>query len=219
MSDKSGPKLSAGQSLLENAYELKTPQDSIEYYKQLASGYDTDFAEGLGYAYPAAITAVYRGSAAVQDVPIADIGCGTGLVAEALQVPAADIDGMDISAEMLQVAKEKGLYRALHEVDLTASLAAICNDYGAVVSAGTFTSGHLGPKPLQGLLDIARPGGLFVIGVNKKHFEETDFNVLLQQLQEKGLITELNIREAHMYSKPGYVHSEDVALILSFRKV
>ena len=51
---------SAGQTLLENAYKLSTPEDNVDYYDAFASTYDTDFADALGWHYPAAIAAAYR---------------------------------------------------------------------------------------------------------------------------------------------------------------
>lgn len=162
-------KKSAGQTLLENAYKLSTPDDIAEYYNAFASTDDMEFASELGWHYPTAIAEVYPDACTSTDTPIADIGCGTGLVASALGFPRKQIDGIDISAEMLRIAEEKQLYRTLYEIDLTKSLDLIVNDYKAVLSAGTFTSGHLGPEPLVALLDIARTDALFVIGV-KKHF-------------------------------------------------
>ena len=75
---------SAGQSLLENAYKLSTPEDNEEYYNAFASTYDLEFADELGWHYPAAIAEIYREAGTTIDLPIADIGCGTGLVASAL---------------------------------------------------------------------------------------------------------------------------------------
>jgi predicted TPR repeat methyltransferase len=164
----------AGQELLENAYKLKTPDDNVAYYNAFAPTYDSDFAAQLGWNTPKAIAKAYL-SQAKDDVPIADIGCGTGYVAMELGLPSEKIDGMDISPEMLAVAKQKNLYRKLYEVDLMGSLDKISNAYGAVLSAGTFTHGHLGPEPLRGLLDIARSGGFFIIGVNQTHFEKQNF--------------------------------------------
>ena len=174
-------KKSAGQELLENAYKLETPEDNIAYYDSLAATYDTDFMERLGYHYPRAIAAIYQDSG--KQTPVADIGCGTGAVAAALGLPAEQIDGMDISAEMLAIAGQKALYRQLYQVDLTGPLDAISHGYGAVLSAGTFTHGHLGPGPLRGLLDIARPGGVFIIGVNQAHYGRHDFAGVLTGLE------------------------------------
>ena len=77
----------AGQSLLENAYKLSTPEDNVDFYNAFASSYDADFADTLGWHYPAGIAAAYRDAATAADTPIADIGCGTGLVASALKFP------------------------------------------------------------------------------------------------------------------------------------
>jgi len=209
---------SAGQSLLENAYKLSTPEDNADYYDAFASTYDTDFAGTLGWHYPAAIAAAYRNAETETDTPIVDIGCGTGLVASALNLPREQIDGVDISAEMLRVSEEKELYRSLYRVDLTKALDVIANDYGAVLSAGTFTSGHLGPEPLESLLDIARAHALFVIGVKKAFFQEAEFEPVLQDMKARGLIKDLQVAVVPMYAKAGHDHSADTAFALVYRK-
>ena len=209
---------SAVQSLLENAYKLSTPEDNADYYDAFASTYDTDFAGTLGWHYPAAIVAAYRNAETETDTPIVDIGCGTGLVASALNLPREQIDGVDISAEMLRVSEEKELYRSLYRVDLTKALDVIANDYGAVLSAGTFTSGHLGPEPLESLLDIARAHALFVIGVKKAFFQEAEFEPVLQDMKARGLIKDLQVAEVPMYAKAGHDHSADTAFALVYRK-
>lgn len=212
------PEKSVGQTLLESAYKLSTPDDNEIYYDEFAATYDGDFADSLGWFYPAAIATAYRDAAIKNDVPIADVGCGTGLVASALGQTKEQIDGIDISAEMLHIAQEKNLYRSLYKADLTGSLDSISNDYGAVVSAGTFTSGHLGPEPLESLLGIARTGALFVIGVKNEFFIDAKFDPVLRALEAGGLIHDLKVVEVPMYSKAGHDHSNDVALVLIYRK-
>ena len=59
----------------------------------------------------------------------------------------------------LILPEKEGFTGNIYEVDLTGALNMITVTYGAVLSAGTFTHGHLGPGPLRNLLDIARPGG------------------------------------------------------------
>lgn len=210
-------KKGAGAELLENAYKLHTPADNIAYYDSFAATYDADFMERLGYHYPTAIAAIYQGTS--RQTPVADIGCGTGAVAAALGLPADQIDGMDISAEMLAVAGQKSLYRHLYQVDLTGPLDAISHGYGTVLSAGTFTHGHLGPGPLRGLLDIARPGGLFIIGVNQAHYGKHDFAAALAELGAEGRISPVTISAIKIYDKAGHDHSDDQALVLHYRKL
>ena len=82
-----------GKKLLEGAYDLSTPDDNIAYYKDFAPIYDADFARSLGYVFPAALAEIYHQAGGPDDTPVADIGCGTGLVAEALRLPQAQIDG------------------------------------------------------------------------------------------------------------------------------
>ncbi len=209
---------SAGQTLLEQSYTLSTPEDNADYYDAFATTYDTDFADTLGWHYPAAIATAYRDAAIGTDTPIADIGCGTGLVANVLKLPQQQIDGVDISSEMLSISKKKEIYRSLYEVDITQSLDIIKNDYGAVLSAGTFTYGHVGPEPLESLLDIARSDALFVIGVRKTFFEEAGFQPVLRRMETGGLIKNLRVAEVRMYAKEGHDHSNDTAFALIYRK-
>ncbi|MBX2836747.1 MAG: methyltransferase domain-containing protein [Gammaproteobacteria bacterium] len=209
---------SVGQTLLEEAYKLSTPDDNAEYYNEFASTYDLEFADELGWYYPAAIAEIYCDARTTTDSPIADIGCGTGLVARALDLPREQIDGIDISTEMLRISEEKQLYRMLYQVDLTKSLTSIENDYGAVLSAGTFTSGHLGPEPLKALLEIARADALFVIGVKKAFYQEAGFEAVLRDLVASERIKDLKVAEVPMYAKKGHDHSTDTAFALVYRK-
>lgn len=206
-----------GQSLLENAYKLATPGDNAAYYDAFAPTYDSDFVAQMGYQYPKAIADAYHRHATPDDTPIADVGCGTGLVAAELALPNTAVDGMDISSEMLAIAGQKSLYRALTMVDLTGPL--IPNTYGAVLSSGTFTHGHLDPAPLRGLLDIARSGALFIIGVNQRHFEVQNFAAVLDAMVADGAITTVNRDVVKIYGKDGHDHSNDRALILQYRKI
>lgn len=211
------PPKNPGQSILENSYKLATPGDNAAYYDAFAPTYDTDFVAQMGYQYPGAIADAYCRAAMPGDTPIADIGCGTGLVAAALAMPDTPIDGMDISPEMLAIAGQKSLYRALNIVDLTGPLTP--NTYGAVLSSGTFTHGHLGPEPLRGLLNIARSGALFIIGVNQHHFDAQNFAAVLDTMVADGAISTVQTAEIMMYSKQGHAHSNDRALILQYRKL
>lgn len=209
----------SGLGRLEGAYALGTPEDNRRYYAEFAAFYDREFAQGLGYVYPRAIARAYLAAAGPEDAPVADIGCGTGLVAADLATAREGlvIDGMDISPEMLARARETGLYRALHEIDLTGDLGPIRNGYGAVLSTGTFTHGHLGPGPLRALSAIARPGALFVIGVNRAHHEAQGFGSVLDAMTAAGEIGPVAQEETAIYDREGHAHSGDTALVLTYR--
>ena len=88
-----------------------------------------------------------------------------------------------------------------------------------MVSAGTFTFGHVGPAPLRGLLRIARPGALFIIGVNRAHFEKEHFAAVLGDLTGQREISPVALEEITIYAKSGHAHADDRALMLQFRKL
>ena len=94
---------------------------------------------------------------------------------------------------MLEVANAKKLYRGLYCHDLTTGTGQLPCDYGGVLSAGTFTHGHLGPDALQSLLAVGRTGALYCIGINKQHFQNADFESAFAKLLSARLIQDLSL--------------------------
>ncbi len=171
----------------DNAYSLKTSEDSIKLYKKWAQTYDEDFALYSNYLSPKKICSYFNKHARNTDTPILDVGAGTGLVGECLyKTGNKKIIGIDISPEMLEQAKFKGCYSSLVEADVTKKIPLKSDSIGAVVSAGTFTHGHVGPDAFDELLRIVKTGGLFVISINSKVFVRGGF-------QEKFLKIKNNI--------------------------
>lgn len=206
------------EQLLTGAYSLRTAADNIKYYKDFAGIYDVQYAERMGYSYPDALAQVYRSYQQSTDTPVADIGCGTGLVAIALDLPVVQIDGFDISAQMLNVARGKSIYRTCYEVDLHTGVEGLPCNYGAVVSAGTFTFGHLGPATLRPLLDLAKTGALFCVGINASHFKEAGFKQVFDELVTDLKITSPVFIQQHIYSGQDSDHAHDLATIAVYRK-
>ena len=160
----------------DDAYSLKTPEDSIKLYKKWAQAYDEDFALGSNYLSPTKICSFFNKHARKTDTPILDVGAGTGLVGECLSKTGyKKIIGIDISPEMLEQAKSKECYSSLMEADVTRKIPLKSNSIGAIVSAGTFTHGHVGADAFDELLRITKPGGLFVLSINSKVFIKDGF--------------------------------------------
>ncbi len=160
----------------DDAYSLESPEDSIRLYKKWAKTYDKDFALNSNYLSPKKISSFFNKHSINTDTPILDVGAGTGLVGELLYKSGnKKIIGIDISSEMLERAKFKGCYSSLIEADLTKKIPLKNNSIGAVVSAGTFTHGHVGPDAFDELLRITKPGGLFVLSINLKIFIKGGF--------------------------------------------
>lgn len=205
------------EKLLQGAYKLKTADDNVDYYRAFAEIYDRQFATALSYTYPQAVAEEFLKYSGGGDFPVLDVGCGTGLVAAALS-KNLPVDGVDISTEMIEVAEKKSLYRQIFHLDLTLGCTALPNDYGGVISAGTFTHGHLGPAVLAALLGVGRAGSLFCIGVNLQHYESKGFRQTLEQLHSAAAIKTINEIIHPIFGNNSDGHGQDKALVLLFRK-
>ena len=203
---------------LNDAYSVKTPEDNIKLYKVWASSYDDDFAKKNDYRSPVLISNYYNKYSNKNDVPVLDVGAGTGLIAEVMNKKnTIDIDAIDISPEMLESAKSKNCYNKLIEADLTKNLDIDNNYYGAIVSAGTFTHGHIGPNALDELLRVTKPSGLFVITIHSKVYVNQNFEQKFQDINEQ--ITDLTFHEEKAYgNNPDKDHGNDTVFITVFRK-
>ena len=203
---------------LNDAYSLKTPEDSIKLYKKWAKTYDLDFANISGYLSPKKISSFYIKFAKNNDTPIIDLGAGTGLVGELLnENKKKEIIGIDISSEMLNEAKQKNCYSSLIEADITKKIPLKNNSIGAVVSAGTFTHGHVGPEAFDEILRITRPGGLFVLSINSKFFISSGFNEKFTAIKNK--ITSPIFKKYSAHSKnTNKTYSEVKIIACIFRK-
>ena len=203
---------------LNDAYSVKTPEDNIKLYKVWASSYDDDFAKKNDYRSPVLISNYYDKYSNKNDVPVLDVGAGTGLIAEVMNKnDAIEIDAIDISPEMLESAKSKNCYNKLIEADLTKNLDIDNNYYGAIVSAGTFTHGHIGPNALDELLRVTKPSGLFVITIHSKVYVNQNFEQKFQDINEQ--ITDLTFHEEKAYgNNPDKDHGNDTVFITVFRK-
>lgn len=203
---------------LNDAYSVKTPEDNIKLYKVWASSYDDDFAKKNDYRSPVLISNYYDKYSNKNDVPVLDVGAGTGLIAEIMNKKnTIDIDAIDISPEMLESAKSKNCYNKLIEADLTKNLDIDNNYYGAIVSAGTFTHGHIGPNALDELLRVTKPSGLFVITIHSKVYVNQNFEQKFQDINEQ--ITDLTFHEEKAYgNNPDKDHGNDTVFITVFRK-
>jgi SAM-dependent methyltransferase len=203
---------------LKRAYSIKTPQDSMDLYRDWAETYDEDFAARMDYLAPQVVADVFAEQASEGDAPILDVGAGTGLVGAALAgLGDWPVDGLDISKEMLSVAMGKGCYRQVIEADLTQKLALKPATYGGVISAGTFTHGHVGPDALDGLLRIAKQGALFVLGVNAEAFSDYGFDRKFEALAPQ--MNGFEVLQRRTYGEKGLAERKsDVALVAVFRK-
>ena len=128
---------------LEDAYAVSTPEENKALYARWAETYDAEFVTANEYVYPIRVAEkaveVLGDSSAIE---VVDVGCGTGALGALLGElrPDWELDGVDISLQMLAVAgtKVRGdgkpVYRDLLDVDLTKPIQFAKNHFDLIVS-------------------------------------------------------------------------------------
>jgi predicted TPR repeat methyltransferase len=96
---------------------------------------------------------------------VLDVGCGTGLCGPLLRDYAAHLTGIDLSAKMLERARERGSYDELVKAELTSFLASHCASYDVIVSADTLVYFGELDEVVAAAARALRPGGCFVFTV------------------------------------------------------
>ena len=200
---------------LQNAYDLKSPDDNIKLYSVWAETYDISFIDDMQYKLHFAVAEefVLNGGKGL----ILDVGAGTGAVAEALlQKAKFCIEATDISEEMLKVADSKNIYKRSFFSDLTKEISVTNSSYDGVVSSGTFTHGHVGPSSISELVRITKPGGLITISINEKHWISLNFESEVEKLNQ--YTRNYTLKKISIYGEQSmHDHKDDKAVILTIK--
>jgi Tfp pilus assembly protein PilF/SAM-dependent methyltransferase len=141
----------------------RAPPDLIaEIYRERAGswGRNTQTETYRGAKLTAA--ALEKLVGASRELDILDAGCGTGLVGVLIRPRARRLDGVDISPEMIERAKETGIYDRLDCCDLVEFLRGRGRAYDVVTSAATLIHFADLRAVFEGAWTVLRDRGLFV---------------------------------------------------------
>jgi ubiquinone/menaquinone biosynthesis C-methylase UbiE len=201
---------------LDAVYGATSPEEIARRYSDWAESYDSEMY-ALGYRHPTICLALLCRHLPAGAAPILDAGAGTGIIGEWLKIvgyPAAE--ALDISAGMLEVAKRKGVYERLHCAAMGDRLALPSDHFAAAVCAGVFTVGHVGPEGLDELARVVRPGGVIVLTVKDRTWED-GFKAHVAERQAAGVWRILEQTPSYL-SMPGSADTRPSrALALSVR--
>jgi predicted TPR repeat methyltransferase len=182
-------------------YEARTPEEVAQLYDGWASTYDAEMAKA-GYRHPSICLALLARHVPAGSAPILDAGAGTGLVGEWLGIIGyPEVEALDISKGMLEVAARKNVYTQLHQAALGTPLPFATGHFAAIVSAGVFTTGHVGVEGLDELLRTCRPGGVVVLTV-KTAVWHNGFASRIAELTDAGMVSVIEQTDPYV-SMPG----------------
>ena len=148
-----------------------------EEFDGFAKSFDAKLA-ALDYRAPEWVghaTARLLGEPAAQ-ARILDVGCGTGLCGPYLRPFALGLTGVDLSGNMLALARERGIYDTLVKSELLAFMGNTDGQYDVVVSADTLVYfGRLDAVFAAVRRVLATPGQL--VFTLESHTAATDFTL------------------------------------------
>lgn len=101
-----------------------------------------------------------------------DVGCGTGLVAQALQDLTSHRTGIDLSARMIEKARHKNLYHHLYLQDASTFMLESRSQYDVVTAIGMLPCmGDIG-NFIQSARNVVSPSGILALSFERDE-EET----------------------------------------------
>lgn len=182
-------------------YDAKAPEEVAALYDGWAATYDAEMAVA-GYRHPSICLALLARHLPRGTAPLLDAGAGTGLIGGWLGIMGyPHVEALDISEGMLAVAAAKGVYKALHNLALGAALPFADGHFAGIVSAGVFTTGHVGSEGLPELIRVCRPEGVIVLTV-KNTLWDGGFAAEIARLEQTGAIAVAEETEPYV-SMPG----------------
>jgi predicted TPR repeat methyltransferase len=138
----------------------------VGLFDMYADTFDRDLIDNLNYQSPQLLARIIaRTVPAGAQLDILDIGCGTGLMGQGLRAITQTLTGVDLSPNMLEAARRRGLYDRLVESDIVAFLEGETNRYDLIVSTDVFI--YIGDlvKVFAGVRRTLRSDGLFCFSV------------------------------------------------------
>lgn len=196
----------ADRPFLTRAYNLSSVDEARTLYNEWAATYNKDLADPSHDWVAPALTAAalldFFGNADASPntgkarLQILDAGCGTGIVGAALASQCAarsqgtkteiDIDGIDLSTGMLDIARQTGAYRRLDTADMSGPLTSIADGaYDGVICVGVLTQGHVGPGVLREFSRLLKPGGCAAVTVREDIWESGGYKSLVDDLEKE----------------------------------
>jgi predicted TPR repeat methyltransferase len=168
-----------------NSTDSQTVERQYDTFARTGS-YDETFAE-WGYVGPETAAAIMRNYVS-PDSRILDAACGSGLTGTALQrLGYAHIEGIDISAELLSLARRTGAYERVGRVDMQDLPLPFQNaEFDAVSFIGALTY-FVDADILRELCRVVRSGGHVVFSQRDDIMNTLDYGEHLEMLESEGI--------------------------------
>lgn len=173
-------------TFLDKAYGARDTASTRQLYDDWSASYDAEITEN-GYATPGRCAQALALHTPDPTQPILDFGCGTGLSGLALRLAGFEvIDGLDLSAEMLEGARAKGVYRSLDQIAGDTALPHAPGTYAAIAAIGVIGAGAAPLSTFDTIMDGLATSGLFVFSFNDHALADPAFDGRVTRAVDEG---------------------------------
>lgn len=156
--------------------QAMTPAFVAGVFDGYASGFDAHLTGKLNYVGPKVLAGMLR---ALSQEPVeraVDLGCGSGLSGLEMRPLAGQLIGVDLSARMLELARDRAIYDEIHHGEIVSWLASDQGGHGLAMAADvTSYLGDLGPF-FFAVAGALIPGGRLAVTVHEQ--EHGDFGIV-----------------------------------------
>jgi predicted TPR repeat methyltransferase len=164
---------------LSKAYDATDADGTRKLYDDWAASYEQEIAEN-GYATPGRCAQALAKFVTDKTGPILDFGCGTGLSGLALKLAGFQtIDGVDLSAEMLEGARAKKIYRTLSQINEGDPVPGAPGTYNAIAAIGVI--GAAPPSAFDTVMHALDHGGYVVFSLNDHSLQDPEYEGKLNE--------------------------------------
>ena len=176
--------------------------DSQTLYDQWAGNYNTELINEYGYIAPFITVDKLKDFHLDKNIEIVDVGCGTGLVGVELhKLGYSNIDGYDISQEMLKAAKKTKIYKSLKQVNLNLDSFSPRKTYDLLICVGSFGYGALDFNAFINLQKLVKSKGLIMILMNSEPFISENYQKYILELEKQKLFSIKSIEDHNYMNK------------------
>lgn len=180
-----------------------TQEDILLIYGSWAKSYNTDHKDEENNG-PQLMQDFVLKYCPNKDINVLDICCGTGIGAKFLSdLGYKAIDGIDGSKEMLEEAKELGIYRDLYyellRVDRPIESIPQDRKYELIICAACFVKHHLNGNHLRHIVNKMSKGGVLIM--TEFSVEEDELQVFkeIKELKEQGIVDMICLEKKNLY--------------------
>lgn len=178
----------------DNITKNSSDEEVRDLYDKWAADYDKETSRaGLSFNKPLAECLDAAARQVFPETPkdqlkILDAGAGTGLTGvELYKLGYTNIDALDISQEMLNVAEKKGVYKRFVCTPLTEQRIAEfeTGEFDALISAGVLVKAHVRPAAFVEMIRMVKTGGL--VSFTLRYNEVDEYQPKMTELEEAGI--------------------------------